>query len=377
MVTNHSVAEAKVTLKLLTASSLSQLTLPEAQVTEASETWTKPMPWKSQVGMTRAEKQGFLSDLSFWVGDDEDLEVLPFTAWPKDWFFEQHMLSGWLCLRWSAQVSAVTLVDPSLSGRFLVAIAKSADPEEAAQAQVLAQLMLREVKHRLALLPVPSSAHWTLLSLEFDAAKQVSAIRYRDSLSQECALSRQNAQLLLSVFAGPEAELPPRLNCCRQPEGSGTCGAYVLAYAEQECSEAAGEGPAARGWASDLVERARTKLSTFHSGLNVELGKVIAEEKKAAEKAVKELEQLEKRAKNAVALDEGRKALLEHALHTKAILRSDHWIDHLSEADLSEKALQHIQRAAEIALLGCTKCRFGNGCKDCSKWGVSGVQLCL
>ena len=127
---------------------------------------------------------------------------------------------------------------------------------------------------------------------------------------------------------------------------------------------AAGEGPAARGWAIDLVERAKTKFGTFHASLNAELGKVLADEKKAAEKAVKELEQLLKRAKNAVALDEGRKALLEHAIETQNALNSDCWIDHLSEADLTSVDIEHIQKAAQWGLKGCSKCRYGDGCKD-------------
>ena len=102
----------------------------------------------------------------------------------------------------------------------------------------------------------------------------------------------------------------------------------------------------------------------FHSGLNAELTKVQAEQAKAAERAKASLEQLQKRAKNAAQLDEGRKALLAHALETQAVLNSETWIDHLTEADLSAAALEHIHKASQQVFLGCTKCRFGNGCKD-------------
>jgi len=114
----------------------------------------------------------------------------------------------------------------------------------------LATMTAKLEKAKLALVPVWSSEHWTMLAFKLQEDGKWIAI-YKDSLTMECLRCRDAAGEICTVFSlafNQMIQMPPRCNKIFQPVGSGTCGYYVMHWIEELIRCELGEGPLANGF---------------------------------------------------------------------------------------------------------------------------------
>ena len=202
------------------------------------------------------------------------------------------MSGGLWLLKWSyeANLLGFNWLDPVLSMRYILS---KENQDEDRQTELETCILSCKSKRLQVLVPggkvksgTMGSGHWSLLSMDFDEEGSLLEVRYRDSLSSQSQVSRNNAHLILSIFDAAR-QVPDRCNTSFQPAGSALCGWWVLAWCEAEAAEFIGEGWAAREWPDELIKKCKSRLQTFHSGLKGELKRLEADSKAAEEKAKK------------------------------------------------------------------------------------------
>ena len=162
----------------------------------------------------------------------------------------------------------------------------------------VATLTAKLDKAQLALVPVWSSEHWTMLAFKLQEDGKWIAI-YKDSLTKECLSCRDAAEEICTVFSlavNQLIQMPPRCNKIFQKVGSGTCGYYVMHWIEELIRCELGEGPLANGFPDPSKMFARLDILVNQiiknkgiaalKSAKVELARKKVEEEAALEKEV-------------------------------------------------------------------------------------------
>ena len=193
-----------------------------------AEEFKKTKPWKSQSGLSRTDKQEFLSKCGLTLThDDHSVKTLRLVT-PATTLLDDHQVHlGLHLLTWGwgqGPLLRLKFVDPLLSKRLLLSFQDTCPEVTATQRQAL---LSHKQGAKMLLVPVFGDApgHWTLLSLDLAEDGSVSAVRYRDSLQEQHSACRAAADQLLGILAeGQHLALPVRSNWTYQAAAQ-TCAA--------------------------------------------------------------------------------------------------------------------------------------------------------
>ena len=270
------------------------------QKIEAS--WKNPSEWKKFTQLSRVQMGAILDTLGLRPeAFIENSDVLLEGFQVDGDFSDQHLYLSAQLFSWSFPdyMKDVQFVSPYLLRQVLGEPVFEGDVAGPGQEVFKAELSESCRKARLVLVPVHSAhpQHWCLLAGSRSTLEDEFSWRYRDTLLAFSEEGLQNAKHFAQIISGPSAKFE-KIPCLFQ-QGS-TCGFWTLTYAEVEiCTRF--EGPASRGWPSDMVKAWQTRVKSFWNLLKKEEVKLLqvkveleAKEEKLRTQQQKEREKAEK-----------------------------------------------------------------------------------